>query len=139
MNGPDNKTSALRNLRRGPGKRKGFAPDLYRHGKLVKVDGRSKEGMVLTATRNALSEQLGRKPTPAERMLIERLSWLNLRITYLDTKILLGTVNYHDAAQYNAHLNSFSRGLTNLGLLSGGKGKQNATTIFDIIKRRAEA
>jgi hypothetical protein len=91
---------------------------LYRGGKFYRVDGRSREGILLRDTNNALLEQLGRRPTPAERLLIERLSWLHLCITFMDRRVLDGTVDYHEAVQYSSHINSFSKGLANLGLLN---------------------
>jgi hypothetical protein len=90
---------------------------LYRDGRFYKVDGRSRQGILLRDTSNALIEQLGRKPSAAEKMLIERLSWLHLCITSLDQRVLSGTVDYDEATAYASHINSFSMGLSNLGLL----------------------
>jgi hypothetical protein len=86
-------------------------------GKFYKVDGRTRSGQLLRNTRDALLEQLNRKPTSAERLLIERLAWLHLCTQFLDRRILDGTVDITEAASYASQINSFSRGLANLGLL----------------------
>lgn len=99
------------------GKYTNWLPVLYRHGRFYKIDGRSREGILLKTTNNALLEQLNRRPTPAEKLLIERLSWLHLCIQLLDSRVLEGQVGYDEAAAYASHINSFSQGLANLGLL----------------------
>jgi hypothetical protein len=94
-----------------------WLPMLYRNGKFYRVDLRSREGILLRDTTNALIDQLNRKPSAAEKMLIERLAWLHLCITSLDQRVLSGTVDYDEATAYASHINSFSMGLSNLGLL----------------------
>jgi hypothetical protein len=90
---------------------------LFRNGKFYRVDMRSREGILLRDTSNALLDQLGRNPSAAEKILIQRLAWLHLCITSLDQRVLSGTVDYDEATAYASHINSFSLGLTNLGLL----------------------
>lgn len=92
-------------------------PIINRNGRFYKVDGRSKSGRLLRDTRDALLEQLNRKPTSAEKLLIEKLAWLHLCTQFLDSKILAGSVEFGEALQYSSHIEAFQRGLTSLGLL----------------------
>ena len=51
--------------------------------RLAHVDGRSREGRLLRSVRDELTNQIG-NPSPAQKALIDRASWLSLRIAQLD-------------------------------------------------------
>lgn len=99
---------------------------MHANGKLYRVDGRSREGRLLRDTRDALLEQLNRKPTPAEKLLIDRLAWLHLCTQLIDARILAGNIDYGEAIQYSSQINAFSHGLSNLGLLGSSIQTQDA-------------
>src|SRR4051794_12303326 len=94
-----------------------WLPIMHSNGKAFRVDGRSRSGRLLRDTRDSLLEQLNRTPSPAEKLLIDRLAWLHLCTQLLDAKILSGTVEFGEAIQYSSQINTFSIGLSSLGLL----------------------
>lgn len=55
--------------------------------RLVKVDRRTKEGRLLDAVRLELLEHIGSRPTPLQRLLIQRACVLSLRLAQIDRKI----------------------------------------------------
>src|SRR4051794_1530070 len=60
---------------------------IHHNGKHCRVDGRSREGRLLRDTRDVLLEQLNRKPTTAEVLLINRLAWAHLCVQLLDSRL----------------------------------------------------
>ena len=91
---------------------------------LNNLDGRTKEARILKSMRKELSALLGHMPNAGELALIERLAWLQLRLSVLDRRLLDGEFSRFDASVYNAHCNSFARGLANLGIV--GKVRTHA-------------
>src|SRR5271166_1664235 len=75
------------------------------------IDGRTKEGRVLIAVRNALIAHVGGNPTAPQRALIERCAMLQLRLTALDQRIIDGSFTEYDAKTYLAFSNSLTRSL----------------------------
>ena len=82
------------------------------------LDGRTKEGRLLSATRRALAEHLGGETnlSAPQRALIERCAMLQLRIAALDARIIDGTFTEYDSKVYLAFSNSLTRTLTALGV-----------------------
>jgi hypothetical protein len=121
-------------------KRKGFVPNPFnRRNRLNKIDWRSSEGMLVKGTAQSLLKQLDREPTSAERLLIDRLSIIHLRLRQLDAKILDGTIDAKEAPLVTALANCLTRGLTQLGLLRGnarvgGRPQPRLTSIADILR-----
>jgi hypothetical protein len=89
------------------------------HSRLLKrgcVDGRTREGKFLSAVRAELAQQVGGDPTPSERAIIERVSWLRLHLTLLDEKVGAGGIlTDHDVRHYLAYNNSVVRAMARLG------------------------
>src|SRR5437899_1623509 len=126
-------------MARRPGKRLGFAPDLYKtRNPFVKIDYRTNEGFLVKATRKTLLEQLAHEPNPAEGMLVERLCMINLRLHQMDQQLLDGTFDAKDGALFSAFANALTRGLVQLGLLRGtarvgGRPHRRLTNLPDIL------
>jgi hypothetical protein len=100
------------------------------------VDGRSREGRFLSACRDELAQHVGGNPSPAERVLIDRLAWLRLHVTLIDEKVSGGSpMSAHDQRAYMAFSNAISRGMRQLGL----KGVAARPLTLDEHLRRVEA
>src|SRR5271167_605685 len=87
---------------------------------LNNLDGRTKEARILKSMRRELTALLGHQPNAGELALIERLAWLQLRVSVLDQRLLDGKFTQFDASVYNAHVNSLSRLLVKLGVVGNG-------------------
>ena len=82
------------------------------------IDGRTREGRLLIATRRALTAHLGGEDrlSAPQLALVERCSMLQLRIAALDARILDGSFTEYDAKTYLAFSNSLTRTMVALGL-----------------------
>jgi hypothetical protein len=110
---------------------------------LENLDGRTKEARILKSMRRELKALLGHTPNAGEIALIERLAWLQLRLSVLDRRLIAGEFTQFDASVYNAHVNSFARGLQKLGAVGKpshtGKPERTgkpALTVADILAKR---
>ena len=105
---------------------------------LNNLDGRTKEARILKSMRVELANLLSRKPNAGELALIERLAWLQLRLSVLDRRLLDGQFSEFDANVYNAHCNSFARGLEKLGALGNSSrgGKKHPLTVAELLSKR---
>jgi hypothetical protein len=84
---------------------------------LARIDGRTREGRFLKSIRADLIEHVGGRPSATQRALIERLAWLYLRVSQLNSKLASGGgFTAHDSRTYLAWSNSLGRGLRELGL-----------------------
>lgn len=83
---------------------------------LAKLDGRSKEARLLKRTRSELLAQLGRKPSVAQAMLVDRVAWLHVHLSLLDGKMAGAAPAERDARQYLAWANTMAKLLARLGL-----------------------
>lgn len=84
---------------------------------LAKRDGRTREARLVRDTRAALIRHVGGSPTIAQRMLIDRVAQLTLRIATMDRKFAETEVQTeHDSRCYLAWTGSLSRLLRDLGL-----------------------
>jgi hypothetical protein len=83
------------------------------------IDGRSKAGRVLIATRRALIAHLGGEDrlSPPQRALVERCAALQLSICALDQRIIDGTFTDYDSKTYLAWSNSLTRCLVALSAM----------------------
>jgi len=90
------------------------------HSRLLRrgaVDGRSREGRFLAAARAQLFRHLGGNPTIAQRILVERLAWLQLHVVLFDERIANGgQFTDCDRREYLAFSNSVLRGMREIGL-----------------------
>jgi hypothetical protein len=105
------------------------------------VDGRSREGRFLAACRYELAEHVGGSPSPAERVLIDRLAWLQLHVMLIDEKAAAGSpMSPHDQRAYLAFSNAISRGMRALGLKAAQPAAPSLAEITDrIIRNRPQA
>src|SRR5271163_3578408 len=94
------------------------------------IDGRTREGKLISATCRALAEHLGGEDrlSAPQRALVERCAMLQLRIAALDARIVDGSFTEYDAKTYLAFHNSLTRTLLGLGL-------QPASAQVDPVKR----
>ena len=84
---------------------------------LSKPDGRTKEARLVKSLRAELIKHVGGNPTIAQRMLIDRVAQLTLRIASMDKKFTETEVQTeHDSRCYLAWTGSLSRLLRDLGL-----------------------
>jgi len=85
----------------------------------------------MKSMRVELAKQLGRTPNAGEAALIERLCWLQLRLQILDLRLVEGKFTDFDASVYNAHMNSFARGLSHLGIVGKGRRAPASNSLAD--------
>jgi hypothetical protein len=82
---------------------------------LAKLDGRTKEAMLMRRTRAQLIEHVGGSPSAVELALIDRAVALTLRVAQLDAEIAQGEAqSSHDHRHYLAWSNSLTRTLAKL-------------------------
>jgi hypothetical protein len=80
-------------------------------------DGRSKEGKFIRRCEAELLAQIGREPTFAERLLVRRISRLNLQAELLDARLASGQgFSAHDGRTYGGIQNAIRNALKDLGL-----------------------
>lgn len=110
----------VRIICRGMARRSKSLPPLTPHSRLLArgcIDGRSREGRYLAACRAELAQHVGGNPSPAERVLIDRLAWLQLHVLLIDEQVAGGKpMSDHDRKSYLAFSNAISRGMRALGL-----------------------
>jgi hypothetical protein len=81
---------------------------------LAKLDQRTKEAALMRQTRAALTAHVG-EPSAVQTALIERATWLTLRVAQLDAKMAGGAAfTEHDSRTYLAWSNSLGRTLREL-------------------------
>lgn len=106
-----------------------------RPGKLAIVDGRSAEARRMKEIRADLEAQIGENISTAQRMMIERIAVLMLRMELMDRQSLKDAeFSEKNAREYLAWTNSCARMLKMLGL----QGKPaKAKTLRDHLQERA--
>lgn len=87
-----------------------------RPGKLAMIDGRRAEAKRMKEIRDDLAEHLGGKPSAAQRLLIDRIAVLLLRMELFDKESLAGDMSERNHRYYCAWHNAASRSLRHLGL-----------------------
>jgi hypothetical protein len=88
-----------------------------RPGKLAIVDGRTAEAQIMRRVRNDLTAHVGGQPSATQRMLIEQVASLTLRIHLMDRQALkIGETTFSQAKDYLCLTNSLSRLLKQLGM-----------------------
>src|ERR1700686_337783 len=90
-----------------PGLRKMRQVGAYsRAGSLWKLDGRTKEAMLMRRVRAELLAHIGGNPTVTQRLLIDRAAILTLKAAQIDLKILAGEeLTTHDNQHALAWMN----------------------------------
>lgn len=84
---------------------------------LVKLDGRTREAMLMRAVREDLIAHVGGRPTAAQAMLIERAVILALKCAQLDAQIIEGgRMSLHATNHAIAWQNAFRRTIVALGV-----------------------
>jgi hypothetical protein len=94
-------------------------------GAICALKGRSKEWRYLKKCRRELEEHIGGNPTTVQRKLIERASWLMLRLSMMDRRLAEDggkRFTRNDSTQYLAWSNGLSRTLVLLDLTRGKGG-----------------
>ena len=88
-----------------------------RPGKLAVIDGRRAEARRMKEVRQELVAHVGGKPSATQRMMIDRVAVMMLRMELLDKEAMNGTpMADHDQRAYLGWANSVSRMLRHLGL-----------------------
>lgn len=109
-----------------------------RHGRLCKLDGRTREAALMRHVRKELIAHVGGHPNPVQRALIERAVILTLRVAQIDTKILQGEVlSLHDSNYALAWNNSLRRTLTALGVDSVSTSAKPQPSLAELIRAKA--
>jgi hypothetical protein len=88
-------------------------------GALAGLDGRTWEYLYVKKCRRELEEHIGGEPTTVQRKLIERASWLMLRLSMMDRRLAEDggkRFTRNDSTQYLAWSNGLSRTLVLLDL-----------------------
>jgi hypothetical protein len=83
---------------------------------IVRVDARTREGRLLRDVRKTLLEHVGPDPTPVQKSLIERASWLELKLALLDAKIARHCDSEYDSATYLSWVGHLRRLYQTLGI-----------------------
>jgi len=83
---------------------------------LARLDHRTKQARVARETRSDLIEHVGGQPSVTQRLMIEQLVQLRLRLAAMDQKFAEGGMTDVDSRTYLAWANSYSRMLRLLGL-----------------------
>jgi hypothetical protein len=79
---------------------------------LAKLDGRSREARLMQNVIAELTQQIGGKPNPSQRAMIERAAWLQLHVSLMDRKLIeegSGALSERDGRQYLAWSNALTR------------------------------
>lgn len=88
-----------------------------RPGKLAVIDGRSAEARRMKEVRQELAQHVGGSPSIAQRMLIDRIAALTLRMELMDRKAMQSDgLTEKDTREYLGWNNTVSRMLRQLGL-----------------------
>lgn len=104
--------------------------------KLQVIDGRSAEARRMKAIRAELVEHVGGNPSTAQRLLIDRVAMLLLRMELMDREALAGSpMTDIDQRAYLGWNNAVSRALRHLGLDSKEQPKRK--TLADHLRERA--
>lgn len=94
-----------------------------RPGKLAILDGRRAEARRMKEMRQGLTQHLGGNPSATQRLMIDRVAMMMLRMELMDKEAMSGTpMADHDQRAYLGWANSVSRMLRPLGL-QGASGK----------------
>jgi hypothetical protein len=103
---------------------------------LAKLDQRTREAALIRRTRSELLAHIG-NPTVVQLALVERASWLTLRVNLLEAKLSAGgEMSDHAAKSYIAFSNALRRTLADIGIQPG---KSPTPTIAEIFARPTQA
>ena len=80
------------------------------------LDGNSPEAHFIRRCTKMLTEHVGGEPTVAQRALIARIAWIELRCSLLDRKAMSDNETPYDVNVYLAHANSLKRLYQALGI-----------------------
>ncbi|MDE1906711.1 MAG: hypothetical protein KGH75_09725 [Rhodospirillales bacterium] len=107
-----------------------------RPGKLAILDGRRAEARRMKEIRLELAQHVGGKPSATQRLLIDRVAMMMLRMELMDKEALNGTpMADRDQRAYLGWANAVSRALRHLGL-KGVDGK--APGLADYLNARRD-
>ena len=96
-------------------KTRGLGPHSRTH-RLGYIDGRTYEAKIYNHFRDELIKHVGDNPSIPQIAIIERCSWIRLRLAMLDTKVPTASFTEQDSNCYLAWANSLGRLLEKLGL-----------------------
>jgi hypothetical protein len=126
--------------KRGVGRSKGQGLGVYSCSRvLFQLDKRSREYRLMRQIRKDLTEHVGGRPNPLQRMLIERAVVLSLRVAMIDQKIVAGEIlTQMDNNQALAWNNALRRTLVSLGVQPAAAPAPSLNDVLsDIAARRA--
>jgi hypothetical protein len=106
------------------------------------LSGRSREGRYIRALETQLLAHVGGRPSVTERLAIQRLARVSLRLQLFDEKIDAGAaMTDHDSRVYGALHNSFRLLIRELGLKSDAapKAPSLADVAAQIVAAKREA
>ena len=93
-----------------------------RRGAIARPRRQTKQARFLNQVRDDLTAHVGGKPSPTQRLLIERIAMTLLRIELMDLSALRdGTLAERQAREYLAWNNTVARMLRSLGLKSANR------------------
>jgi hypothetical protein len=102
---------------------------------LTKLDGRTREAVLMRRVRDELTRHVGGNPSVTQRLLIDRAAVLSLRVAQIDQKILAGEpLTLHDSNFALAWNNALRRTLVQLGVESAERA--SAPSLHDHIAQR---
>jgi hypothetical protein len=87
----------------------------YKIGRLALIDGRRAEAMFIRKEQARLVEAVGGEATAMQQLLIERASYLRLRIHLMEQETINGTpMSDHDHTRYLRWSSAYSKLLTQI-------------------------
>jgi hypothetical protein len=108
---------------------------------LLKLDQRTKGAALIKRIRDDLCAHVGGQPSVAQRMIIDRLAVVTLRLSLFDQKLASDQpVTDHDSRVYASLHNSYRLLIRELGLRATPAPQSTlADIVADISRRKAEA
>jgi hypothetical protein len=107
-----------------------------RHIGIGDIDGRRREARLMREVTAELTRHVGGKPSAVQKMLIDRIARLQLRLMVLDSQVEPGgDMTERNTRQYLAWSNTLERSLRRLGLQAVPERGQ---TLADVIAGHAD-
>ena len=109
-----------------------------RRPQLGALDKRTHEGRLFASFQAGLTQHVGGSPSATQKALIERASWLRVRLAVFDDKLAAGAFTELDSRTYLAWSNSLTRTLAHLGLAPAAGAQPTLSEVLaDIANRRS--
>jgi hypothetical protein len=104
-----------------------------RVGRLLKLDLRTSEGLIVHRMRRELTEHCGGNPSVVQRTVIERCCFLQIRLALMDKKLADGhNLTEIDSNSYIAWSNALVRTMSRLGVEPKSNGTARSPILAEL-------